>query len=45
MKLLRTVLIDGKMGEVITRTYYNVQNVPVQTKTFGDMEILLRDDT
>ena len=43
-KLLRTVPIEGKMGDVVTRTYNNIQYVPVQTKSFEDIEILLRDD-
>ena len=45
VKLLRSVPIDGEVGKVVTRNYNNVQYVPVQTKTFGDIEILLRDDT
>ena len=43
--LLRTVSIEGKAGEVVTRTYNNTQYIPLQTKSFGDIQILLRDDT
>ena len=44
VKLLRTVPIEGKMGEVVTRMYNNMQYVPVQRKSFENIEILLRDD-
>ena len=43
--LLRTVPIEGEVGEVITRTYSNIQYVAAQTKYFEYIEILLRDDT
>ena len=42
VKLLRTVPIEGKMGDVVTRTYNNMQYIPVQRKSFEDIEILLR---
>ena len=44
-KLLRSVPVQGKMGDVVTKTFTNIQYVPVQTKSFEDIEILLRDDT
>jgi hypothetical protein len=44
-KLLRSVPVEGKMGDVVTKTFTNIQYVPVQTKSFEDIEILLRDDT
>ena len=44
-KLLRSVPIEGGNGEAVTRTYNNIQYVPVQTKSFEDIQILLRDDT
>ena len=45
VKLLRTVPIGGKMGDVVTRTYNNMQYIPVQRKSFENIEILLRSDT
>lgn len=44
-KLLRCIPVEGKSGEVITKTFTNIQYVPVQTKSFEDVEILLRSDT
>ena len=44
-KLLRSVPVQGKMGDVVTKTFTNIQYVPVQTKSFEDIEIILRDDT
>ena len=44
-KLIRSVPVEGKMGDVITKTLTNIQYVPVQTKSFEDIEIILRDDT
>ena len=44
-KLIRNIAVDEKMGKIATRTFTNVQYIPVQTKSFGDIEILLRDDT
>ena len=43
--LLRTIPVSGKSGDVITKTFTNIQYVPVQTKSFEDIEILLRTDT
>ena len=43
--LLRTIPVGGKSGDVITKTFTNMQYVPVQTKSFEDIEILLRTDT
>ncbi|CAB4022897.1 Hypothetical predicted protein [Paramuricea clavata] len=42
--LLRTIPVNGKSGDVIAKTFTNIQYVPVQTKSFEDVEILLRDD-
>ena len=44
-KLLKTILVEGKYGDVITKTFTNIRYVPIQTKSFEDMEILLRTDT
>ena len=43
--LLRTVPIEGKMDDVVTRTYTNMQYIKFQRKSFEEVEILLRDDT
>ena len=43
--LLRTIPVSEKSGDVITKTFINIQYVPVQTKSFEDIEILLRTDT
>ena len=43
--LLRTIPVTGNSGDVITKTFTNIQYVPVQTKSFEDIEILLRTDT
>ena len=37
--------MQGKMGEVVAKTFTNIQYVTVQTKSFEDIEIILRDDT
>ena len=44
-KLLRSIPVQGKLGDVITKTFTNIQYVPVQTKSFEDVEIVLRNDT
>ena len=43
--LLRTIAISGKSGDVITKTFNNIQYVAVQTKSFENIEIFLRTDT
>ena len=43
--LLRTISVSGNSGDVITKTFTNIQYMPVQTKSFEDIEILLRTDT
>jgi hypothetical protein len=44
-QLLRSIPVEGKYGEIVTKTFTNIQYVPVQTKSFGDVKILLRNDT
>lgn len=44
-QLLRSIPAEGKFGDVITKTFTNIQYVPAQTKSFENVEILLRDDT
>ena len=43
--LQRTIPVTRNSGDVITKTFTNIQYVPVQTKSFEDIEILLRTDT
>ena len=44
-KLLKSVPVQGNAGEVVAKTFTNIQYVPVQTKSFEDIEIILKDDT
>jgi hypothetical protein len=44
-KLIKTVPVEGTHGDIITKTFTNIQYVPVETKSFRDVEILLRTDT
>ena len=43
--LLRTIAVSGKSGDVITKTFNNIQYVPVQTKSFENIETILRTVT
>ena len=43
--LLRTVNIDGKDDEMVSRIYQTVQYVSVQRRQFDAIEIDIRDDT
>ncbi|CAB4018764.1 uncharacterized transposon-derived, partial [Paramuricea clavata] len=44
-KLLKSIPVKGKLGDVITKTSTNIQYVSVQTKLFEDVEIVLWNDT
>jgi hypothetical protein len=44
-KLLRSIPVQAKLGDVITKMFTNIQYVSVQTKSFEDVEIVLRNDT
>lgn len=44
-QLLRSIPAEGKFGDVIAKTFPSIQYVPVQTKSFEDVEVLLRSDT
>jgi hypothetical protein len=44
-QLLRSIPVEGKYGDIVTKTFTNIQYVPIQTKSFGDVKILLRNDT
>ena len=37
--LLRTIVVSGKLGDVIMKTFNNIQYVSIQTKSFEDIEI------
>ena len=43
--LLRAVPIEGKHGDVVSKSFDNVQYVPVLHKEFTTIEIDIRDDT
>lgn len=43
--LLRIVPIEGKHGDVITRTYQSPQYLPVSRKNFESIEVDIKDDT
>ncbi len=44
-QLLKTIPVEGKFGDVIAKTFTNIQYVPIQTKSFENIEILLRNNT
>jgi hypothetical protein len=44
-QLFQSIPVEGKYGDIVTKTFTNIQYVPVQTKSFGDVKILLRNDT
>ncbi len=44
-QLLKTIPMEGKFGDVIAKTFTNIQYVPIRTKSFENIEILLRNDT
>ena len=44
-QLLRSIAVDGKPGEIISKTFFKIQYLPVQTLSFEDVQILLRTDT
>jgi hypothetical protein len=44
-KRIKTIPVEGTHGDIITETFTNIQYVPVETKSFEDVEILLRTDT
>ena len=44
-QLLKSIPVERKFGDTIAKTYTNIQYVPVQTKSFEIVKILLRGDT
>ena len=43
--LLRIVPITGKHGEVVSKQFDNIHYVPLLTREFGTVEVVIRDDT
>ena len=44
-QLLKSIPVEGNFGDIIAKTYTNIQYVPVQTKSFEIVKVLLRSDT
>ena len=44
-QLLKTIPVEGKFGDVIAGTFTNIQYVPIQRRSFENIEILLGNDT
>lgn len=44
-QLLQIVPIEGKNGDMITKTFYSPHYVPVLKKSFDSIEISIKDDT
>ena len=45
MPLLRIVPITGKHGDMVSKQFDHIHYVPLMTKTFGTVEVDIRDDT
>jgi hypothetical protein len=43
--LLRIIPIRGNHADFITKSYENVHYIPLQQKSFGTVEMIIRDDT
>ena len=44
-QLLKSIPAQGKFADVIAKTFTNIQYVPIRTKSFEVVEVLLRSDT
>ena len=44
-KLLRTIPVQGKLGDDVYMSFTNILHVGVQLKSFEDIQVLLRTDT
>ena len=44
-QLLKSISAEGKLGDIIAKTFTNIQYVPIRTKSFEPVEVLLRNDT
>ena len=44
-QLLKSIPAEGKFGDIIAKTFTNIQYLPIRTKSFEAVEVLLRYDT
>ena len=44
-QLLKSIPAEGKFGDIIAKTFTNIQYMPIRTKSFEAVEVLLRNDT
>ena len=44
-QLLKSIPAEGRFGDIIAKTFTNIQYVPIRTKSFEAVEVLLRNDT
>ena len=44
-QLLKSIPAKGKFGDIIAKTFTNIQYVPIRMKSFEAVEVLLRNDT
>ena len=43
-QLLKSIPAEGRFGDIIAKTFTNIQYVPIRTKSFEAVEVLLRND-
>ena len=43
-QLLKSIPAEGRFGDIIAKTFTNIQYVPIRTKSFEVVEVLLRND-
>ena len=44
-QLLKSIPAEGRFSDIIAKTFTNIQYVPIRTKSFEAVEVLLRNDT
>ena len=44
-QLLKSIPVLGKFGDIIAKTFINIQCAPIRMKSFEVVEVLLRSDT
>ena len=44
-QLLKSIPVEGTFGDIITKTFTNIQYIPIQRRSFEEVEVLLRSDT
>lgn len=44
-QLLKSIHAQGKFGDIIAKTFTNIQYVPIRTKSLEIVEVLLRNNT